>query len=100
MVLGSAVPLARGPLTPQYFLELANFHLENAFSANNPDIALELCRHAEDSLSKAQKAVKDAHNQIVVEGIANAYIGLGKFLESRGHADGAKAIFKKAKKQG
>ncbi|KAF9347035.1 hypothetical protein BGX34_003445, partial [Mortierella sp. NVP85] len=100
MVFGSAVPSARGPLTPQDFLELANFHLENAFSANNSDIALELCRHAEDSLSKAKKTVKNAHNQAVVEGIADAYIGLGKFLESCGHADGAKAIFKKAEKLG
>ncbi|KAK3821815.1 MAG: hypothetical protein J3Q66DRAFT_367486 [Benniella sp.] len=100
MVFGSAVPSARGSLTPQDFLDLANSHLENAFSANNPDIALELCRHAEDSLSKAKKSVKNAHNQAVVEGIANGYISLGKFLESCGHADGAKAIFKKAKKLG
>jgi len=100
MVFGSAVPSAGGTLTPQDFLELANFHLENAFSANNLSIALELCRHAEDSLSKAKKTAKNAHNQAVVQGVVYAYIGLGKLLESRGHVDGAQAIFKKAEKLG
>jgi len=85
---------------PQQFLDLANSHLENAFSANNIHIALELCDHAKGSLSKAKKKAKNTHNQTVVEGITYAYIGLGKLLESYGHANGAKAIFKKAKKLG
>ena len=100
MVFGSAVPSAGRPLTPQDFLELANFYLENAFSANNASIALKLCRHAEDSLSKAKKTAKNAHNQAVAQGIAYAYFGLGKLLESRGHVDGAQAMFKKAAKLG
>ncbi|KAF9350341.1 hypothetical protein BGX34_001272, partial [Mortierella sp. NVP85] len=99
-MFGSAIPSSGGPSTPQQFLNLANLYLEQAFSTSDPGIALELCRHAEDSLSKAKKTVKNAHNQAAVEGIANAYIGLGKFLESCGHADGAKAIFKKAEKLG
>ncbi|KAF9344557.1 hypothetical protein BGX34_005551, partial [Mortierella sp. NVP85] len=96
----SAAPFSGGLSTPQQFLNLANLYLEQAFSTSDPGIALELCRNAKDSLSKAKKTVKNGHNQAVVEGIANAYIGLGKFLESCGHADGAKAIFKKAEKLG
>jgi hypothetical protein len=100
MVFGSIVPSSRGSLAPQQFLELANVYLENAFGANDPDIVLELCRNAEESLSKARKAVKQAHNQAVVDGIATAYIGLGKLLESHGHVSGAQASFKKAEKLG
>ncbi|KAF9362350.1 hypothetical protein BGX34_006340 [Mortierella sp. NVP85] len=100
MVFGSIVPSSRGSLVPQDFLELANIYLEQAFSANNPEIALELCRNTEESLSKARKAVKQAHNQAVVDGIAAAYIGLGKLLENHGHSSGAQASFKKAEKLG
>jgi len=100
MVFGSIVPSSRGSLAPQDFLELTNIYLEKAFSANNPDIVLELCRKAEDSLSKARKAVKQAHNQAVVDGIAAAYIGLGKLLESHGHVSAAQASYKKAEKLG
>ncbi|KAF9362805.1 hypothetical protein BGX34_005462 [Mortierella sp. NVP85] len=98
MAFRSAVPSARRSFTSQDFLELANSHLENAFNASNPDIALELCRQAENSLFKAKKTIKNVHNQSVIKGIANAYISLSKFLESRGHADGAKTTFKKAGK--
>ncbi|KAF9350357.1 hypothetical protein BGX34_001264 [Mortierella sp. NVP85] len=95
----STVP-SGGPSTPQQFLNLANLYLEQAFSASDPGIALELCRNAKDSLSKAKKTVKKSHNQIVVEGITYAYIDLRKFLERCGHSNGAKAIFKKAEKLG
>ncbi|KAK3821885.1 MAG: WD40-repeat-containing domain protein [Benniella sp.] len=104
MVFGSAVPSAGGPSMPQQFLDLANLYLEQAFGASDPDIALELCRHAEDSLSKAKKTAKktakNTRNQAMVQGIAYAYISLGKLLESRGFVDGARAILKKAEKLG
>jgi hypothetical protein len=98
MVFGSAVPFSGGLSTPQDFLDLANLYSEQAFSASNPSIALELCRHAVDSLSKAKKTAKNAHNQAVVRGIAYVYIGLGKLLEYLGHFDEARAMLKKVEK--
>jgi len=100
MVFGNVLSSSGGNFTPQELLDLANVYLEQAFSANNPNIALELCRSAVDSLSKAKKTANNAHNQTLVQGIAYAYIGSGKLLESRGHVDWAKAIFKKAEKLG
>ncbi|KAF9344519.1 hypothetical protein BGX34_005587, partial [Mortierella sp. NVP85] len=81
-------------------LELANVYLENAFSATDPDIALVLCHDTQVSLSQAKKSVKRDKDQLVTEGIAIAYIGLGKLLEERGYVDEAEENFKKAKKQG
>lgn len=100
MVFDSTVPSSRGSLTPQRYLELANSHLENAYSANNPDIAVELCRDAEDKLSKARKGVKKVQNQTVEEDIATAYVSLGKLLESHGFVNESRACFKKAEKYG
>jgi hypothetical protein len=96
MVFGSSGSSSRGSFTPQQFLVLANVYLEKALSESDPDIALELCRNAKDSLSKAKKTVKHANNQFVVEGIATAYISLGQFLEGCGLVNEAQAIFKKA----
>lgn len=99
MVFGSIVSSPRGILSPQQALELAKVYLENAFGANDPDIALVLCHDAEVSLSQAKKAVKrGTKNQIVIEGIASAYIDLGSLLESRGHDSEAQVSYKKAEK--
>jgi hypothetical protein len=81
-------------------LELANVYLENANNAYDSSIALVLCHDTEVSLSQARKAGKHAENQFLNEGIGLAYFSLGKLLESRGHADGADASYKMAKKLG
>jgi hypothetical protein len=100
MSFNSIVSSPRGSLSPQKVLELANVYLENAFNTTDPDIALVLCHDTEVTLSQAKKAVKHDKNQTVTEGIAIAYIGLGKLLESSGHVRGAEASFKKAEKLG
>ena len=100
MVFGSIVSSPRGSLSPQKALELANVYLETAFNATDSEIALVLCHDTEVSLSQARKSVKHDKIQTVTKGIATAYIGLGKLLESRGHVGGAEASFKKAEKLG
>jgi len=100
MVFGNIVSSPRGSLSPQKALELANIYLENAFNAVDSDIALVLCHDTEMSLYQAKNSVKHDKTQTVTKGIATAYIGLGKVLESLGHADGAEASFNKAEKIG
>ena len=100
MVLNGIVSSPRANISPQKSLELANVYLENAFNAIDSDIALVLCHDAEVSLYQAKKSVKHGKDQTVAKGIATAYIGLGKVLESRGHVGGAEASFKKAEKLG
>jgi hypothetical protein len=83
-------------------LELANVYLETAFNTTDSEIALVLCHDTEVSLSQARKSVQNQNDKgpIVTEGIATAYIGLGKLLESRGYVGGAQASLKKAEKLG
>jgi len=100
VMFGSIVSSLRESLTPEQALELANVYLENAFNAKDPTIALELCHDAEVSLSQAKKAAKHDKNQTVTKSIANAYIGLGKLLGSRGYSTEEMAILKKAEKLG
>lgn len=101
MVFGGIVSSPRGSLSPQQALELANIYLENACSTSDSDIALVLCHDAEVSLSQAKKSARQsADNQTVMDGIATAYVGLGKHLEARGHGSEAQASYKKAVKLG
>jgi hypothetical protein len=100
MLFGSIVSSPRASLSPQKVLDLANVYLETAFNTTDSEIALVLCHDTEVSLSQAKKSVKHDKNPTVVKGIATAYIGLGKLLESRGHVGGAQASFKKAEKLG
>jgi hypothetical protein len=100
MVFGSIVSSPRANLSGHQALKLANVYLENANNANDADISLVLCHDTEVSLYQAKKAVKHSANQSLVDGIATAYIGLGKLLERRGHSAGAQTSFKKAEKLG
>ncbi|KAF9348022.1 hypothetical protein BGX34_002748, partial [Mortierella sp. NVP85] len=100
MVFGSIVSSPRGSLSPTRALELANLYLETAFNATDPEIALVLCHDTEVSLSQVRKSVKYDKNPAVVQGVAAAYVGLGKLLESRGHVGSAQTSFKKAEKLG
>ncbi|KAK3807695.1 MAG: WD40-repeat-containing domain protein [Benniella sp.] len=77
-------------------LELANIYLDHAEKAQDPDIALVLCHDAEVSLFQAKRAAKHGDDLAVRQGIATAYIELGRALELRGHRNEAQAIFKKA----
>jgi hypothetical protein len=100
MIFGGIVSSPRGSLSPQKALDLANIYLETAFNTADSDISLVLCHDTEVSLSQARRSVKHDKSPTVVKGIAIAYIGLGKLLESRGHVGGAQASFKKAEKLG
>jgi len=100
MVFTGIVSSPRGSLSSQQTLELANAYLETAFNATDSDVALVLCHDTEVSLSQAKKSAKQDKNATVNEGIATAYIGLGKLLESLHHLTGAEASFKKAQKLG
>jgi hypothetical protein len=100
MVFGCISSSPRGTLSPQQVLNLAKIYLDNACKTNDPDIAMVLCHDTEVSLTHAKKNVKHTRNQSLTEGIAGAYIDLGKLLESRGHFNGAQANFKKAEKLG
>jgi hypothetical protein len=61
---------------------------------------LVLCHDTEVSLLQARRAAKHAKDNAVSDGVAIAYIDLGKFLYSRGHHTEAQASFKKAQKLG
>jgi hypothetical protein len=99
-MFGTIISSPRGSLSPKQALELAKVYLENASNATDPDITLVLCHDTEVSLFQAKKAVKHTKDQIVVEGIATAYVDLGKLLERRGHGNEAQASYKKAGKLG
>ena len=98
MVFTGIVSSPRGSLSSQQTLELANAYLETAFNATDSDIALVLCHDTEVSLSQAKKSAKQDKNPTATEGVATAYVGLGKLLEQLRHTTGAQASFKKAEK--
>jgi len=100
MVFGGIVTSPRGNLSLQQSLELANVYLKNASKAQDPDIALVLCHDTEVSLSQVKKGVRHADDPFLREGIATAYIDLGRVLDSRGHHNEAQASYKKAEKLG
>ncbi|KAG0243670.1 hypothetical protein BGX31_010371 [Mortierella sp. GBA43] len=66
----------------------------------DPGIALVLCHDAEVSLSQVKRAAKYNADKTIHNEIATVYIGLGDFLESRGHQEEAKAFYKKSEKWG
>ncbi|KAF9995676.1 hypothetical protein BGZ65_008691, partial [Modicella reniformis] len=99
MVFGSIIVSSpRGNLSPQQLLELANVYLENANRVTDNDIALVLCHDTEESLSQARKSARRAEDQVVRDGVATAYINLGKVLDSRRHHNEAQISYKKAEK--
>ena len=109
MVFGSIVPSNLRSLSLKQALELTNLYLENAYKIHvkDPDIALVLCHEAEAALSQGKSANKkypahpsDTGHQALREGMATAYIDLGKLLEKRGYQGEAQAILKKAAKWG
>ncbi|KAF9985426.1 hypothetical protein BGZ65_010866 [Modicella reniformis] len=100
MVFGAIVSSSRGALSALQALELANVYLEGAFRVNDSDISLVLCSDAEVSLSQAKKTSKSTEDKAIREGIATAYLELGKVLETRGHQDEAQASYKKGEKMG
>jgi len=99
-MFNSIVSPPLGSLSLQHALDLANIYLENASKAQHPDIALVLCHDTEVALSRAKKAAKRTEDPTVRHGIAIAYIGLGRELDSRGHDNEAQASYKKAEKWG
>lgn len=100
MVFNNVVSSPLGNLSLQHLLELANIYLETASKAHHPGIALVLCHDTEVALSQAKKAAKRTDDQSLCQGIAIAYIGLGKELENRGRGNEAQTSFKKAEKLG
>lgn len=84
----------RRSLSLQQLTSLAKTCLKNAHNADDPHIALAHCQDAEGYLSQAKRTVGNDRNKMVVEGIAAAYIELGKLLESYGLNKKAEACFK------
>ena len=100
MMFGSIASSPLGSLDPQQALQIANLYLDNAYNTNDPAITLVLCHDTEVSLSHARKVVKHVKNPVVVEGIAVAYVDLGKLLEKHGHGAQAQTNYKNAEKLG
>ncbi|KAK3805366.1 MAG: hypothetical protein J3Q66DRAFT_446011 [Benniella sp.] len=98
MLFGNIISSPRDVLTPTQALELANAYLEHASKANDPYIALILCHDTEVSLSQAARGLKRFEVQGVHEGIADAYVSLGRLLDKRGRRNEAQACYKKADK--
>ncbi|KAG0201167.1 hypothetical protein BGX31_003873, partial [Mortierella sp. GBA43] len=103
----ATTPVKGGTLSLHQALELCNVYLEGAFKTNDRDIALLLCHDAEIALFQAKDAnkkmvdqPKDSRYQIWLNGIAAAYIDLGKLLELQGYSDKAELIRKKSEKWG
>jgi hypothetical protein len=107
MVFGNIVPSNLSALSLQQALELSNIYLDNAYRTKDHDVALMLCHDAEVALAQAKRAnrkypvhPKDAGYQALLDGVAAAYIDLGKIMESQGYQQEAQAICKKAEKWG
>jgi len=100
MLFGGIIASPRDILTPVQALELANVYLENAFKATDPYIALTLGHDTEVSLTQAKSASKRYGLQVVREGVATAYVKLGKLLDTHGRRDEAQACYKKGERLG
>ncbi|KAF9997522.1 hypothetical protein BGZ65_006899, partial [Modicella reniformis] len=101
------VPSPKSPLSLQQILELSNIYLENAFKATDHDIVLILCHDAEAALAQVKSSSKkilihseDSEEQALREGVATAYIGLGKLLDNQGYPDEAQTLYEEAEKLG
>jgi len=99
-MFGSVIASPRSTLSSQQALDLANVYMRTAYNANNSVIALVLCHDAEVSLFQAKKTAKHDKNQTTIDGIATAYIDLGKLLERYKRGAEAKALCKKGEKLG
>lgn len=107
MLFSRIVPAPKSALSLRQALELTNAYLENAYKSADLDVALILCRDAEIALSRAKSTskeypagLKDASYQSLRDGIAAAYIDLGKLLEKQGYKGAALNSYKKAEKWG
>lgn len=101
----STVPSQLRSLSLRQALALSNVYLENAHSTQDLDIALVLCHEAEIALSQAKSVIKkvptnpeDTEYRALRDGVATAYIELGKLLEHQGHRDEALPFCKNAEK--
>ncbi|KAG0214888.1 hypothetical protein BGX31_000975, partial [Mortierella sp. GBA43] len=99
MVFG-LISSPRGKLSQQQSLELAHAFLEGAGKVHDRDVVLVLCHETEAALFHAKKAAKRADNPTARDGIATAYIRLGRVLESHEYRSEAQTIYKKAEKMG
>ncbi|KAF9932807.1 hypothetical protein BGZ65_004333, partial [Modicella reniformis] len=107
MLLIAIIPSRLDVLSLQQSLELTNVYLENAYKTKDKDVALVLCHDAEVALTQAKNATKknkpqpkDAGDQALRKDVADAYIDLGKLLESQGYQKEAQALCNKAEKWG
>ncbi|KAG0219718.1 hypothetical protein BGX31_011173, partial [Mortierella sp. GBA43] len=107
MLFRGIVPAPKGALSLQQALELCNIYLDGAFKTADRDTALTLCHDAEVVLFQAKNAAKDHPEHLKNEGyqamrngIAAAYIDLGKLLEFQGYGDKAGLVRKKSEKWG
>ncbi|KAF9983082.1 hypothetical protein BGZ65_002197 [Modicella reniformis] len=98
MIFGRIFSSTRGTLSPQQWLELSNIYLENVSKATDNATALVLCYNTKVALSRARKGAKRTKDQAVRNGIAMAYINLGKVLKSQGRLSEEKTCNEKAEK--
>jgi hypothetical protein len=94
-------------LSLRQVLEVVNGHLDNAYNAEDHEVALVFARDAKSVLTQAKSAdkkypdhLKDVGYQTLRNGIATAYTDLGKFLEYLDFQEDAQAIGTKAEKWG
>ncbi|KAK3810112.1 MAG: hypothetical protein J3Q66DRAFT_443674, partial [Benniella sp.] len=105
MLSRSIVPTPKDGLSLRQALALSHVYLENAYRTTDHDMALVLCHDAEFALTQAKNANKrhplppeDPEYKSLRDGVATAYIDLGKLLEKQGFQAIAQAICKKAEK--
>ncbi|KAG0196762.1 hypothetical protein BGX31_005178, partial [Mortierella sp. GBA43] len=107
MLFRSIVPSPKGALSLHQALQLTKVFLQNAYNADDHDVALVLCHHAEATLSQAKGGAKkpsasssSPEDQSIREDVATAYFNLGRLLDHYGHRDEAQAFYKKSEKWG
>ncbi|KAI8346012.1 hypothetical protein B0O80DRAFT_491370 [Mortierella sp. GBAus27b] len=104
MLFRTIVPSPKGTLSPHQALELIGIFLEGAKKANDGDVVLILCHHAEAALSQAKGSAKkattstDPEEQALRERVAEAYVNLGRLMDGREYRVEAEALYKKAQK--
>ena len=101
------VPTPKNPLTLKQALDLYNLYLENASRRQTMTLRSCSAADAEVALSQVRGANKrdpirpgHAEYQALRDGIAAAYIDLGKLLERKGYPKESLAFCKKTEKWG
>jgi len=96
--MGTSVASTLGSFSSQKALRLANVYLEKAYGESDPEIAQELCRETELSLTQAKRVAKCDNDQVMMDEIGATFIKLGQLLREQGCVPEADAIRTKGEK--